>query len=348
MNKLIESFEEFGTYQKVINERRQLFINIFEQFDDTKPYINEATLIVEAGVFDDLHNYDFIDESIIDKLIDKTRKAVAAAKEKGKAALTKTQEFLIKTGGKIGVIIKMMVTAVKEYLGKVWKAAQSAYKSTIGKSAAKIKEKIAGMSASRKDDLADEVKNLGKIAGAMGEWVKSGFIGGISKAADKGAKVDESWIGWTFELSLLENINEAIKSGELDFNEFINEAAGPNRIPYVSAIAKKMNEFVPFVILKKVKENMADKAGGVLNTLSVYATKLAGAPGPFKFVALATLIGVVGEVIIKGQAKHAIVALIPGIGQVAGIISNVAMALALIAAVEAAMGASEEKPKAEE
>jgi hypothetical protein len=74
-----------------------------------------------------------------------------------------------------------------------------------------------------------------------------------------------------------------------------------------------------------LKEAAASVAGGSLNKVSFYSTKLAGAPGPYEFAALAGLIGIVSEVQFKGIAKHAILHAIPGLGLIATIISTIAI-----------------------
>ena len=84
-----------------------------------------------------------------------------------------------------------------------------------------------------------------------------------------------------------------------------------------------------------------DAAGGILGTVSVYATELAGAPGPFKFIALAALIGIAAEIYVKHKASHAIVHAVPGLGTAVSVAGNVAYVLAFVAFVETLMKKSE-------
>ena len=114
-----------------------------------------------------------------------------------------------------------------------------------------------------------------------------------------------------------------------------NEIGVIQPVKEISAIAHKLHEFPPFNLLHKVQGAAEKVASGVLNKLSYYATELAGAPGPYEFVALAAIIGIVAEVQFKGMAKTAIINLIPGIGTIASIISYVAMGLAVVGIVEA-------------
>lgn len=344
--KAIESFNEYIAYEKVIESRRRLYMNIFRQFEDMQPHLNEAQVIVDAGTFDDIFEYEVIDENVMSKLADKFKAATNTLKTKGKQALTDTQEAILKTGGKVAGVIKLMVDAVKKWLGEQFDLAKQAYDSAVGKKADVIKDKVEGMSDEKKNNLKKEVKNFKTILSAAGNWIKGGFMGDIAKAAQGSAKQEEAFIGYTFELGLTEQINEAIISGEFNIAEIVNEAEGGAKIPFVSAIAKGMNKIPPFSLLYKVKKGAAKIAGGVLDTFSYYATELAGAPGPYKFVALATLIGIVGEVMVKNAAKSALIAAIPGLGTAAYIVSKVAMGLAVVAAIEAVLGTSkEEKPE---
>lgn len=342
--KAITSFDEFLVYERVIEARRELYMNIFRQFEDMNPYLTEAQVIVNAGTFDDIFEYEVIDESIVDKLADKFKSAVDTMKEKGKQALSDTQEAIIKLGGKIGGIIKYMVTAVKEWIGEQWKAAQEAWKSAVGAKSGVIKDKVEAMGAEKKNALKDEVKNLKSIVSSIGGWIKGGFTSDLAKAADKSAKAEESFIGYAFELGLTQTLNEAVLSGELNIAQIVNEGGGA-KIPFISSIAKGMNEIPPFSLLYQVKKTIAKVAGNTLEKFSYYATELAGAPGPYKFVALATFIGIIGEVAFKTGAKTALLNLIPGLGTIAYLVSKIAMGLAIVAAIETALGSKEEKPE---
>ena len=176
---------------------------------------------------------------------------------------------------------------------------------------------------------------------SVSKWIKGGFTGDVATAAKKAATAEES-LGYAFELGLIESINTAVLNGDLNFADLVAEGEGA-KIPYVSTIAAGMNKIPPFSLLYKVKKSVAEVAGGALDKFSHYATELAGAPGPYEFTALATLIGIIGEVVVKGAAKSAIVAAIPGIGTAAYLVSKIAMGLAIVAAIEASIGTKKEE-----
>lgn len=310
-------------------------INIFNQFDDIKPIMNEALIIIESGIFDE--GFESInEENLISKMKSKFDNAVQVVKTKGKDALTDAQEKIIKLGGNIGSVIKLMVEKLKEWVNSLFSAASSHFKSAASSKSKEIKKAIEG---TNKKKVVVEVKNLKSITSATAKWATSGFVQDSSKAAANAAKED---IKEAFEIAVLQTINEAVISGELDFTDMVGESDGGHGIPFVSTIAHKMHHVPPFNLLDKVKQGAEKIAGGTLNKLSYYATKLAGAPGPYEFVVLSAIIGIVAEVQFKGVAKGALVSVFPGIGLIATIISNTAMALAVVGIIESLMGSDEE------
>lgn len=344
MNSPILKYDQFLNYKTLTESRRTLMLNIFNQIEDVEPYMNEAIFLVESGIFDDAFDEELNEESIMAKMKAKFDNAMQIAKEKGKKALTDTQEKILQMGGKIANVIKTLVNALAKWIADTFSAAKAHFSSA----AASKKDKIISSVKNVKDtnQLATEIKNLKSVIGSTGSWLKSGFISQVNKGAAEVAKEDtnESINIPVFEIILLESINDAILNRDLDFTDLF-ESGG---IPFVSAIAHKLHHVPPFNLLHKVQSAAEKIAGGALNKLSYYATELAGAPGPYEFAALATIIGIVAEVQFKGAAKAALVNLIPGIGTVAYIISHVAMALAVIGIVETLIKKSGEEEHAED
>ena len=325
---MILNFEDFVSERRVIQKQRQLMLNIFEQFDELEPVLNEAYLLVEAGIFDgSLEQLN--EESILQKAKARFDKAVDVAKEKGKKALTDTQQKIIQLGGNIVNVIKLIVTKLKEWITTLFEKAKSAYSAAASAKSSEITKELEGKSDEYKNKLLKEIGQFKQVAKAVAAWATAGFVKDSEKAAMTAVKQDEALV---FELAMLETINEAVINGTLNFNDLLAEGEGG--IPFVSSIAHKMHDIPPFNLLDKVKKAAEKVAGGILNKISYYATELAGAPGPFEFVALATIIGIITEVQVKGVAKHAVLHAIPGLGTIAAIISNVAMGLAVIAVIE--------------
>jgi hypothetical protein len=339
----IKSYEGFIANKKLVESRRQVIINVLEQFEEIKPIMNEALLIVEFGIFDE--GFDNLnEENLISKMKAKFDAAVEVAKEKGKQALTKSQEVIIKLGGKIASIIKLIVEKLKEWVDAAWTAAKSAYASGAQSKIKEITAAIEKKSDESKNLLLKEVKQGKQVVSATVGWITSGFVKDTAKAAQEAASED---VKEAFEIAILNSINEAVINGDIDFTDLVKESDehGPS-IPFVSAIAHKMHHIPPFNLLDKVKQAAEKVAKGTLGKLSYYATELAGAPGPFEFLALAGIIGIIAEVQVKGIAKHALLHAVPGLGTVASIISNVAMLLAVIGIIEAVMGKEKDEEEA--
>lgn len=335
------------TKPQVIEQHRNLYKNIFLQLEDVKPIINEAMELVDYGVFDGMLIENLLNsteaelyENLFQKAKEKFNKAVEVAKEKGKQALSDGQKLIIKIGGDIGNVIKLIIDALVSSLKEAWSKMTSLGNSAASKFSKEIGSKVEGMD---KNKLTAEIKNANVVLKSMKDYVLSGFAKQAGAAMEKGAKTEESFNPYAFELAIYKSINDSIVNGTLDINQLIIEGGGGPKIPFVSSIAASVNKIPPFSLLYKVKNLAKDVTGGMLGTLSKYATELAGAPGPYTFVALATLIGVAAEVYVKHKASHSLVHLVPGLGTIVGIAGNVAYCLALVAVIETLITKTESK-----
>jgi hypothetical protein len=338
---LEEFVDQTITRDAVMNEQRMLFKNIFTQIDEIRPVINEAMILVDAGVFDDMVLENFIDmqsdelyENLFKKAKETFNRAVDTAKEKGKQALSATQQMIIKIGGDVSKVIQLIVQNIADACKKAYEATAAAAKSAASGKSQELKERISAMKD--KNSLITEIKNSKAMLGAMKAWVLGGFSKEASKAMTSAASQSESFSSNAIELALYKSINESVISGQIDFNDMINEGDGV-KIPFVSTIAAKLNKIPPFSLLYKVKNKVKDFVGSALEKFSVWATEVAGAPGPYKFVALSALIGIIVEMEVKGVGKkllktafHAI----PFAGTIIVWSAEVAKYLAYIAIIE--------------
>mgnify|MGYP000430131612 CR=1 FL=1 len=87
MNSPILKYDQFLNHKTLTESRRTLMVNIFNQFEDVKPYMNEAVFLVEAGIFDTAFDEELNEESLMAKMKAKFDNAMQIAKEKGKKAL---------------------------------------------------------------------------------------------------------------------------------------------------------------------------------------------------------------------------------------------------------------------
>ena len=334
---MLYTYDQFLAEKELVKVQRELILNIFEQFEELKPVMEEAQLLVNEGIFDgDLTSIN--EENLFQKAKAKFDQAVQVAKEKGKQALSDAQEKIIKIGGNVANVIKLMVDKLKEWVSELWNGAKAFYAKAASSKTGDLKKKIEGAGGDYKNKLVKEIKNFKQMSGAVAGWVVGGFVKDVTKGAVAAAKSDgEAKESIIFDLAILSSINEAVKAGHVDFTDLVNEGGDGHGIPFVSAIAHKLHDVPPFNLLDKVKQAAEKVAGGTLNKVSYYATELAGAPGPFEFVALASLIGIYTEVKFKGVAKHALIHAIPGLGTIASVISTIAMVMALVAVVETLM-----------
>jgi len=323
------NFDEFIIESKLVEERRNLLINIMSQVSNDVSFMNESLVMINVGMFDDLFEGTLNEESIAAKMKAKFDAAVQTAKTKGKNALSDTQELVIRLGGSIANVIKLMVQKLKEWISENVQKAKSFYKGQVSSKMDEIEHAIEKAEDETKNTLIKEAKNLKAISSSLLSWITSGFISDTTKAAAGAVKE-----GMNFEVNLLRMINESIINKTLDFSVFESDHGHGHGIPYVSSIAHKMHDVPPFNLLDKVKSGAEKVASGTLNKFSYYATELAGAPGPYEFKAMATLIGIISEVQFKGVAKHLIISAIPGLGLILSLISHSAMALALVGVVE--------------
>lgn len=345
------TYESYLNNAKIVEARRELLLNIFEQFEDMNESMNEAKLIIESGIFDEAFDSELNEESIMAKMKQKAQQAVQIAKEKGKQALSSSQEMILKLGGNIMNVIKLMISKLKEWITSMLGAAKSVYNKAVQGKSDEIKKHLDGAGEKTKVLIVKEVKQLKAVTSSLGSWIAGGFMGEVAKGAAEAAKSDE--VKESFELAMLAHLNEAVKSGELDFTDLLEGDHGDDHghgdglnIPYLTPLVHKLHHVPPFSQLHNVKELIGKAAKTGLDKLSLWATKLAGAPGPFEFVALAGLIGIIGEVQFKGVAKHAILHAVPGLKTIASIISNVAMGMAIYGIVETLMDKESGKEEA--
>jgi hypothetical protein len=241
--------------------------------------------------------------NLFKKAKEKIQKAIEVAKEKGKQALSKGQEILLKIGGGIQGVIKLVLDKV----GKVIQAGADKLKGVAKKivDAAKDKaEKSLGISLKNAEETEKIDKDLtqGKTDMSVGaKWCVGGFKKDIAQASVKGAKDEVKEEGEDHSaLSMYKGLyedafvyivkNEKISREDLEFtsslvesiNDFeegkINEGV---HIPFLGTLMDKIAEFPPFKWFKKIKEAVQKFGNNALSKISMWIAKLASGPGPF-------------------------------------------------------------------
>ena len=360
---MLLEYNDFLLEKQLVRSRRDLAISIFERLEEVQPILTEAVEMVELGIFDgfSLEKFaNFTDEQLNENLFKVAKEKLAKAKEtikqKGKDALSAAQERIIKIGGDVSKVIKTVIKQIQEAVKKAFDSGKAMAQKAISSGKEKVSKAIGQIKDPKK--LSEDLKNAKAMLSSTAKWVTGGFskeaAGAMSKAAKnaEGEEAKESFNPLAFELMITEGIANSIRSGEIDLDELVNEGGGGAKLPFISKIAAKLNEYPPFKQLYAVKNKTKDIVGGGLEKFSTWATDVAGAPGPYKFVALATIIGILVEMEVKGVGKKLLkFALhgIPAVGTIISVAATVAKYLAYVAIIETLLAEvqGEEKPKKE-
>lgn len=315
----ILDFEQFILESQASSRKKNLIEQIMLNVAESMEERSFVEMLIESNFFRD--DYSLNEENLIDKMKRKYDDVVTMAKEKGKSALSDTQEKILAFGGKIQNVIKLIVQKVSKFLRETWDAARSAASSAVDK----VKDELIKKAENIKDQnlLSKEVSSFKTIAKGGVTWAISGFPKDLADAEMKAAKVDESQM----EEFFLEAALEISKK-----ENFMSLFESEDGIPFLSAIAHKLHEFPPFNLLHKIADKAGKIAKNVLDKASIFFSEVAGTP-VVQFVVLPVLIGVVVEYQVKHAAIGAL-SVIPGIGMIASLIGTVALALAVITVIE--------------
>ena len=276
---------------------------------------------INEGFIDDLFEtcLTLNEESFADKF-----KALAAAakekiKEKGKDYADKLgakSQAALKFGGQIMAPLKTVLGKVKEILAKVWEAVKSMAKSAVESSKEKLLPKIENLvkDSDKKRSLAEEAKNLSVMATACVKWATGDYVGDLAKGGAKAATTEESLtydraFESAFYYAAAETLNEGFTLEDILiecklFENAHGEAKGGIHIPFISSIMSKLSHVPPFSVLHKIEAAVEKSAEKGLNKVSILASKIAGAPGPFEFPVVAGLLAIVVGHIAEEQAHH--------------------------------------------
>ena len=330
----------------------------------------------------------FINEGLIDTLFetclsineesfaDKFKALAAAAqekiKEKGKDYADKLgakSQAALKFGGKLMAPLKSVLGKVKEVLLKVWNLAKDTARASVEKAKEKIKAKIQPYlkDSDKRKKITEEGKNLAAMGGAVAKWATGDFVGELAKGGEKAATTEESYMQ-AFESSfyyaaaetLKENysIDDILSECEL-FESDHAEAKGGLQIPFISSIMSKLAHMPPFSVFHKIEAKVASAAETGLERMSILATKIASAPGPFKFPVVAGLVGIAagylaestfkkGVMDLQGLAEKGLGFAIPGFGMAIKFMKYGGLALAVYGVINELVGGDEKKEEPKE
>jgi hypothetical protein len=304
------------------------------------------------------------EESFADKFKALADAAKEKIKEKGKEYADKLgakSQAALKFGGQILGPLKNVLGKVKEILLKAWNLAKDAARASVEKAKEKIKEKIKPYlkDSDKRKKITEEAKNLSAMGAAVAKWATGDFVGELAKGGQKAATTEESYDYFTaFEAAfyyaaaetLNENytIDEILTECELYESEH-GEAKGGLNIPFISSIMNKLAHMPPFSVFHKIEAKVADAADTGLERMSILATKVASAPGPFKFPVVAGIVGIAAGYLAESTFKSGIISLqdlaakglgfaIPGFGMAIKFMKYGGLALAVYGVINELVG----------
>ena len=296
--------------------RRWLLAETLKLITELHPVMDECLTLVESGVFD---VDDILDEaSIADKLAGLWK----TAKEKGKDALDASQQKVLAWGKNISTFISNMVGALKKWMSEQFDLLKKKYKDVVDRRKSEIEDAYSKMNDDKRKLIVKEVGHLREILGHMSKWMFNGFTVSMASSAEQVANQDEGP-----NESFFRNLSSEVLLGVFESGEH-----GPT-IPIFSDLAHSLHKVMPFKALHYMQDTWSHAAKNGLDRLSIAATKLANAPGPYEFTALAALVGIALEVAFKNVAVGAL-ALIPYIGVIFSIIGYIALGVAVVGVVE--------------
>jgi len=355
-----EAFTQFLNEDELIQANSLINEGLFDKFGFSR---------IERLNENELYESLLLEWNLLQKLADKAKQAVKVVKDEGKKALSKLQQGVISIGGKLTGLIKKIVESIKSVAGKAIDAAKKAAAAAKKKMTEAFTKELNTFKSEGEKVKAEKIKSLSKDTGnatKVSKHVVKWCTGTLGKetagAIAKGSKEEvpgtkkesaakESFSYRSFELmmenSLYLSCTDAMKAGELKLSEveeqlnMLEEGGGQeaHKLPFISTITKFINKFPPFSVLKTFKEKGAEVAGGLMGAMSAKATKVMGAPGPFKFLAIGAFMGIAFELAMKDTLKAATASLLfPPAAPFITMAFNFAYVLVAIATLEVLVG----------
>jgi hypothetical protein len=350
-----------ATAADIMSIEESLVFNLMTE--DYSPILLEA---IDTGNYQ-LINDTFLNENFLQKAKARYDSLKDKISSKGKEALDKVSDAsknLLKVGGDILKPISQIIAKMGELIKKAWERAQAIIKESLDNAMPELKKRIKSLikSGDSKKSLIAELTNVKSMSSAGVKIIKGDYVAMLGKAADTAAKSDESdSFASMMYCSAINAATELIQNGygvakiqeELKlYDETLLESehgSGGLNIPFVSAIMKKLGNVPPFKYFHKLEATVAKKVNSGLDRASIFISKIGG-PGPYKFLVIGGLVGVVAGYKAESLTKEAIFSdhgakilgfVIPGASVIYSIIKYTGLALAVYGAVSEIVGHDE-------
>jgi hypothetical protein len=365
------------------NESDRLYVQHLIERGHTNKFF-ESILQNDFNIINESVENDFLfEETLIQKFKRKTLQAINTVKEKGKQALSAAGEALLKFGGSILKPLQWIAKQVANIVAKAWQKAKELAKKAVNEAKEKISslvKKYIGdgeeMGEKGKNLLA-ELGNLDGMLGAAVKWATSGFASSLVKSGAEAANepIEEGvkTFMYQFETTIIREATKMIESGySIDtiieegrtielYEQSILEGGGHGddggfKIPFITDLMNKIAHTPPFNLFHKIGDKAEEFTNNALGKASYLLSKVAEAPGPFKFEVIGGLVGVGisywAETTAKGWThdfthyiEHMFHFTIPGLSMVFTIIKVIGISLAVYGIVKEVFSKQGKKEK---
>lgn len=278
-------------------------------------------IILESNLVNEFYdsNIEILnEESFKEKLAKKVSTIKKTIKEKGKSALSDTQEKIMKIGSNVKSYVGVIIKTVKKQIEKILEIIKNAAKKAV-ESSDKIKEKVKENEDNK--EFVGELKNFKEMYGGAVKWFKSGFIKDLEESMEKKATNE------TLEIHVYETLIKGLESREITVGTLLKEdEGGKPKIPFFSKLVDGIRKIPPIKQLWDFGLYAEKAANNALHKASVFLNKAAGTSGPHKFPKLGMMVGLGLEVLARKPLELGLIALVPALGIVVTTIKTVEMA----------------------
>lgn len=297
---------------------------------------------IQENLYENLWNGN-IDETYYETHLNEAKFA-EWVKKKGQAAIDKiksgakeAKDKAVKVTAKVlssfGSFAKTIIQGILSFLKKAWEWCREKVNKKYDAVKNKTIEEAAKRLKKKEETLSTETKNLGSMCTSGIKFVTGGA------AKDMGADIKA--VGGEVKESLLieHSVNYAIVECIKDYGQnFIDEIqqfdeslleGGKEdaiKIPGISWLAKKLGNAPFFKQLHKIGEYAAKYSNKQLDNASYIVNKIAGGPGPFKFVVIGTIVGIAVGIIAEHKIHHGIEHILEDLAE-KGLTATIAMAI---------------------
>lgn len=262
---------------------------------------------------------------------DKAKDAIKQGAESAKAAGTK---LIAKIGDSFNSVVKIIVESISGFLAKAWEFIKAQTTAAYSRYADDVKKHVARWKHDQKHDAATEVANMKSMGQFGANYIVKKFPSDAKSAIGKTSNMETNEsLDRILEQSMYVAMIECIKEDSIKFfkelNEFkeyinnfdiLNEAGHGHDVhiesdvpalPGLSMISHKLSKLPPFKWLHDIEHIVGNKFNNVFEKVSLWLSKVANGPGPYVFVYIGSVVGLVAG----SKIKHGIHDIVEYIGE---------------------------------